>query len=225
MVQTTNDDRYYEVAGAGSVGERLLIAARDRIYKDFERCCKPLKASTILDFGVSDVVSEGANLLERKYPYCENITAVGLNDAHAFRAAYPAVCYFKVEANTPLPFPNLSFDIATSNAVLEHMGSRARQRFMISELLRVARQVFITVPHRYFPVEHHTAIPLLHYWTPTFRLACRILGKSAWAKEENLIFMSRRSLSLLVPATRDSSIGFTGIKCGQLSSNLYLHMM
>jgi len=108
--------------------------------------------------------------------------------------------------------------------VLEHMGSQARQRFMIGELLRVARQVFVTVPHRYFPVEHHTAIPLLHYWMPTFRLTCRILGKSEWAKEENLIFMSRRNLNLFVPATRQSSIGFTGIKCGPLSSNLYLHI-
>ena len=35
----------------------------------------------------------------------------------------------------------------------------------------------------YFPVEHHTAIPLLHFWKRGFELACKCLGKEAWADE------------------------------------------
>ena len=38
------------------------------------------------------------------------------------------------------------------------------------ELCRVAGRVFISVPNRYFPVEHHTAIPLLHFWDKGFEL-------------------------------------------------------
>jgi hypothetical protein len=224
MTTAPNDEKYYQVTGAGSVGERLLIIARDRIYGDFARCCRPQQSSTILDFGVSDVVNDGANVIERKYPQPENITAVGLSNAPAFRAEYPAVRYVQIAPHAKLPFADKEFDIATSNAVLEHMGSRANQYSMITELLRVARQIFVTVPYRFFPVEHHTAIPLLHYSELTFSLACRVLGKSEWAKDENLILMSRGDLRSLAPTGSNVSIGYTGIRCGPFSSNLYLHI-
>ena len=98
--------------------------------------------------------------------------------------------YRRIEANRPLPFADKAFDIAVSNAVLEHVGSRPHQAAFVRELCRVAKTVFISVPNRYFPVEHHTAIPLLHFWTRSFELACRWLGKAEWADESNLILMS-----------------------------------
>ena len=70
------------------------------------------------------------------------------------------------------------------------------------ELCRVAGRVFISVPNRYFPVEHHTAIPLLHFWDKGFELACKWLGKADWADERNLILMSWPSLAALTPGGR-----------------------
>jgi len=55
------DTRYYEVAAPGSVAERVLVAARDRIYRDFIACCRPAEPDTLLDVGVSDVINAGAN--------------------------------------------------------------------------------------------------------------------------------------------------------------------
>src|SRR5262249_44706069 len=153
--------QYYEVAGPRSLGERLAIMARDRIYDDMMRLCRPAREHTILDVGVSDVVNDAAHMLEREYPRPERITAVGLGEGRAFQAAYPKVAYRQIEASRQLPLPDQSFDFAVSNAVLEHVGSAANQAAFVAELVRVARTVFISVPHRYFPVEHHTAIPLL----------------------------------------------------------------
>ncbi|WP_375410333.1 glycosyltransferase 87 family protein [uncultured Methylobacterium sp.] len=151
-------------------------------------------------------MTDAANVLERHYPYPDHITAVGLGTAEAFRAAYPAVAYRQISADCRLPFPDGSFDIATSNAVLEHVGSPENQRLMVREMLRVARVVFLTVPHRYFPIEHHTAIPFLHYHDATFRWACGRLGKATWADERNLILMSRARLAAVtlsqIPAGR-----------------------
>jgi hypothetical protein len=215
------DGQYYQAAPPRSLGERLMIAARDRIYDDFIRLCRPGAADTILDVGVSDVVNDGANMLERKYPFPHRVTAAGLGEGRAFRAAFPQVAYRRIEANRELPFPDGAFDIAASNAVLEHVGSRDRQEHFVRELARVARTVFISVPNRHFPVEHHTAIPLLHYWRPAFVLACRGLGKAEWADEANLILMSRRGLAALSPGPRGMTVGTTGIALGPLSSNLY----
>jgi hypothetical protein len=197
-----------------------MIMARDRIYADFLRCCQPDPEHTILDVGVSDVVNDGANMLERKYPFPQRITAAGLGAADDFRAAFPAVTYRRIEANRPLPFADKSLDIATSNAVLEHVGSKASQAFFMAELLRVARKVFVTVPHRFFPVEHHTAIPFLHFCDASFHVACRRLGKTEWADEANLILMSKQRLRAVIPGAAEFVIGHTGIPLGPFSSNL-----
>jgi hypothetical protein len=214
------DGKYYQAVPPRSLGERLTVAARDRIYDDFIRYCAPRPDAEILDVGVSDVVNDAANMLERKYPHAARITALGLGDGTDFRAAFPAVAYRRIAPNQPLPFPDRCFAIATSNAVLEHVGSRANQGFFVAELMRVARRVFITVPNRFFPVEHHTAIPLLHYWDASFAAACRLLGKSEWADPRNLILMSPRRLRALAPA--GAVVAPTGLRLGVLSSNLLL---
>jgi hypothetical protein len=214
------DKKYYQAIPSHSLSEKLAIAARDRIYGDFIRCCRPGPHDTILDVGVSDVVNDAANMLERKYPSPDRITAVGLGEGGEFRAAFPKTAYIRIEPNQPLPFADKSFTIATSNAVLEHVGSARHQSVFVSELMRVAHKVFISVPHRYFPVEHHTGIPFLHFWDRTFAPACRYLGKSEWADEGNLILMSRDRLKSLAPA--HAVIAHTGLNLGPLSSNLML---
>jgi hypothetical protein len=170
------DRKYYQAVPAQSLSEYALIAARDCIYQDFIEQCRPRASDMILDVGVSDIVSDAANLVERKYPYPDRITAAGLGAAGEFRETFPKVTYTQIEANRPLPFPDKHFDIATSNAVLEHVGSRANQELFVREMIRVAHCVFISVPNRWFPVEHHTGIPLAHYWEMSFRIACDWLG-------------------------------------------------
>jgi len=217
------DGKYYEVATPRSVAERTMVRARDRIYDDFIRLCRPTSEETILDVGVSDVVGDGANVLERRYPYQQRLTAVGLGAAEEFRATFPGVTYQQVVANESLPFPDNSFDIAASNAVLEHVGSQENQCRFVRELMRIGKRVFITVPHRLFPIEHHTGIPFLHWTDSGFALMCKLLGKEDWGLSENLILMSRRRLRASCAADAGVTIGTTGIRLGPWSSNLYLY--
>src|SRR5437588_12462618 len=57
---TCLDEQYYQVAAPRSWGERLAVVARDRIYADILRHCRPAPDETILDVGVSDVVTDAA---------------------------------------------------------------------------------------------------------------------------------------------------------------------
>jgi len=207
-----------------SLAERLAVRARDRIYDDFVRICVPQPEETILDVGVSDVIGSAANVLERRYPRPDRITAAGIGAGNDFRATFSRVNYRQITPNSPLPFRDATFDIAVSNAVLEHVGSPPHQRRFVAELMRVGRRVFITVPHRYFPIEHHTAIPLFHWTDGTFALACRLLGKQDWSRQENLILMSGRTLRAACPPDTQIQIGPTGILLGLCSSNLYLYI-
>ncbi len=216
------DGKYYEVARSGTFAERLMAAARRRMYRDFVRLAAVGEGETILDIGVSDVMAEGANMLEVSDPHPGRITAVGLGEGAGFQATFPAIRYVRIEPHAPLPFGDKAFDIATSNAVLEHAGGDAAQHAMISEMCRVARRVFLTVPHRFFPVEHHTGLPFLHWSDVTFGPACRLAGRARWADPRELILMSRGRLRALVPAGWRARIGTTGLALGPFSSNLYL---
>lgn len=216
------DGQYYQVASDGSLAARVLVRARDRIYADFATWAAPTPSTTVLDVGVSDVMTDGANLLERLYPHSCQITASGLGEGVAFRARFPDITYVQILPNHRLPFADRQFDIACANAVLEHVGSDAGQRQFVSELARVARRVYVTVPNRYFPVEHHTAIPLFHWFDLTFRLACAVFGKTEWTRAENLILMSKSRLKALCPPMVRSEVGPTGLMLGPFSSNLYL---
>ncbi len=216
------DSVYYQVVPRNSFNERLLIFARDQIYADFIKEMHPNSSDRILDVGVSDVINDGANALERKYPYKKNITACGLGDAAEFCHAFPEVRYIKIAENERLPFEDKSFEIAAANAVLEHVGSKSSQEFFISELSRVADRVFISVPNKYFPIEHHTCLPFVHYSKLAFYVACKFTNKMAWTKEENLTLISYRHLQTLVPFGRRGNIGWTGIRLGPFSSNIFM---
>ncbi len=216
------DEQYYQVARPRSLSERVVIAARDHIFTDFMRVCAPAPAHTVADVGVSDVVTDAANFLERLYPYPERITALGLGEGVAFKLAYPRVSYSQIAPNEPLPFSDRFFHIATANAVLEHVGSESEQRRFVSELFRISHVTYITVPHRYFPVEHHTGFPFVHYSNRAFSMACSLFGKDEWARSENLILMTKKRLQSLVPEGSSFEIGYTGLPLGPFSSNLYL---
>ena len=217
---TTFDQQYFQVVKPGSLAERLLRTARLQIYKDFVRLCRPDASTTILDVGVSDIVNDASNFLEQNHIHPGQITAAALGAGRGVVDAYGLAGFVQIEPNARLPFDDNTFDIATSNAVIEHVGSREMQRYFFAELSRVARQVFITAPNRHFPVEHHTAIPLMHYWRPTFALACRTLGKGEWLAPENLILTGIDDLQRLNPA---GQVGYTGLPLGPFSSNIYIH--
>jgi len=217
------DKKYYEVISPKSVAERFMIAARKNIFEDFMLRMRPSASDSILDVGVSDVVNDAANALEWMYPYPANITGCGLGEGVEFQSAFREVRYVRIEPNVALPFDNAGFDVATSNAVLEHVGSLKNQTFFVTELCRVARRVFISVPNRFFPIEHHTAIPFAHWQDHIFRAACWANEKSEWAQEQNLILMTRKHLwRLAAEVRRSGAVGYTGLHWGPFSSNLYL---
>ena len=86
-----------------------------------------------------------------------------------------------------LPFADQAFDVVFSNAVIEHVGDVGRQRQFVAEALRVGRRVFITTPNRWFPIEVHTRLPLVH-WLPRAASdrAYDLAGKG-WARENHLL--------------------------------------
>jgi SAM-dependent methyltransferase len=174
---------------------------------------QPTPETTVLDVGADELgFGEGdgcatLNFFEELYPWPERITALGLHDGAGFRARYPAIRYVQGDA-CALPFEDGAFDIVFSNAVVEHVGGRERQRRLVSEALRVGRRVFLTTPNRLFPVEVHTRLPFVH-WLPR-RAAHRIYDLAGKEFAKDIDLLSRRSLDSLFPGrVRIVNLGLT----------------
>jgi 2-polyprenyl-3-methyl-5-hydroxy-6-metoxy-1,4-benzoquinol methylase len=214
----------YNVAAPMSLPVRLAAHARRGMYRRFLSSSAITPDETLLDVGVtSDRTYEASNYVEAWYPHKEKITAAGLHDASFLEATYPGLKY--VAANgLDLPFAEGSFDVVHSSAVLEHVGCSNNQRRFIAELTRVARRVvFLTTPNRWFPVEFHTVLPLVHWLPkPTFRRVLKDTRYEFFSLEENLNLLGRKDLYSLCDELPDWEPRVEFQRLGGLPSNLLL---
>lgn len=174
------------------LADALSLRSRRRKLRLLFDELRPGPQTTVLDVGADEVgfgEGEGCathNFFEELYPWPRQVTALGLHDGARFRERYPRVAYVQGDA-CALPFPDQSFDVVFSNAVIEHVGDEERQRAFAAEAVRVGRRVFVTTPNRWFPVEVHTRLPVVH-WLPDAG-AHRVYGLAGkpWAREIRLL--------------------------------------
>jgi SAM-dependent methyltransferase len=191
---------YYEhQAGFGGLVSAVSMYARQKMFKSLMEAVAPTEKTTILDVGVTCDRRADSNFFEKLYPYSHNITAVGLEDASFLEQDHPGLTFIKTDGSS-LPFPDQSFDLVVCFAVIEHVGDRAQQRAFVEELCRVGRTCFITTPNRWYPIEFHTTLPLVHWLPPSwFRRILKWLNKDFWAAEKNLNLLSEKDILSFFP--------------------------
>ena len=90
----------------------------------------------------------------------------------------------------------LKSDLVISSATIEHVGSFKNQIKKINNMIKLSKKyIVITTPNRFFPIEVHTKLPLLH-WLPKkiFRKILLLLGMSYFANEKNLNLLDKTDL-------------------------------
>jgi hypothetical protein len=195
------------VTGPSGLTARLAasasLASRRRKLRLFLETMRPGPETTVVDVGVADLgfgVASGhaatINYFEAHYPWPGRITAVGNTDLGRFAQAFPEIAAVTADGRD-LPFGDGAFDLGYSNAVIEHLPSYDDQRRFVHELCRVARRAFVTTPNRWFPLEVHTLLPLVH-WLPAERRdrVFTVLGK---AEQAGLQLLGQRELRSLFP--------------------------
>jgi len=183
---------------ARRIASHVSTRSRERKFQRFMRMCQPTSKTRVLDVGFCGrEYSSGDNYIEKHYPWPHQLTALGIDDPVQCRRNYPQVTFVRYDG-ARFPFESHSFDVAWSNAVLEHVGNTGRQCMFIRELVRVAARAWITTPSRAFPVDPHTLIPLAH-WLPR-RLRDLIYARSGhvYATGDRLNLLYRRDLERLL---------------------------
>lgn len=142
----------------------------------------------VLDVGVSgrDWSDQENVFLKHFRGQAADYTALGIEDLSGLSRRYPDRRFVQYPGGR-FPFADGEFDWAYSNAVIEHVGDRAAQAAFLDEMLRVAKNVFFTTPNKWFPLESHTNVMLLHYFPERFYRWC----------EERRLYWTRDTLNLL----------------------------
>ena len=214
----------YNLAHPDSLSVRIAAQVRTGMYQAFIDEFHPSPDDTILDVGVtSDQTYASSNYLEALYPHKHRVTATGIDDASFLETLYPGMT-FRIANALDLPFPDDAFDLVHSAAVLEHVGSLENQARVIQECLRVARRgVCVTTPNRWFPIEFHTQLPLLHWLPkPLCRAIFRNTGYRFFADEDNLNLMTRSELDAIMQPLPVLSYRFAPTRLWGWTSNLVL---
>jgi len=196
-MELTSDRGKWGDPKPGSLPTRIAKYQRRRMFDRFLHSLSPADKDEILDVGVTDDrLHDHSNYLEAWYPHKSRVTAAGLENASFLEDLYPGVRFVQADALN-LPFADTSYDYVHSSAVIEHVGSHLNQTQFLRELWRVARRgIFVTTPNRWFPIEFHTVLPLVHYLPASaFRAVLRKLGRDFFADEANLNLMSQASLA------------------------------
>ena len=171
----------------------LSLKARWKMYQKLIQKLPLSSLRSILDVGVTaDKTRDDSNFFEKMFPEKDKITALSNQQAHWLESEYPGLKFVQGDARK-MPFPDNAFDFVFSSAVIEHVGSFEWQKQMISECVRVSkRYVCILTPYRFYPVELHTILPLIH-WLPrkAHRWILKKIGFAEMARESNLHLLSR----------------------------------
>jgi SAM-dependent methyltransferase len=142
---------------------KLSRISRARKLELFDKIMNPTSPMKLLDVGaqIHPDNNEVRQLIDI-YPWKDNISVVNISAEHiaTIKRYYPQIEAVVGDA-CELPWPDKSFDVVYSNAVIEHLGSFEKQKRMAAEIMRVGKRWFVTTPNRWFPFEFHMRLPLV----------------------------------------------------------------
>jgi len=165
---------------------------------------RPQPEDRVLDIGASGDVFLRYTF-EDIYPYPQRIIAGGhdFREILSARRHYPPPQYVVFDG-CRLPFPDKSFDLVFSNAVIEHILGEDRQTRFAEEIMRVGKSWFVTTPNYWYPFESHYHLPFIQFLPRAAqREYNRLLGTHIpKGQRQELGLLSARQLRSLFPSSR-----------------------
>jgi 2-polyprenyl-3-methyl-5-hydroxy-6-metoxy-1,4-benzoquinol methylase len=210
--------------------KKLSLSKRKEMFSKLASLVDFSELDSVLDVGASgDINHVENNFFEELYPQKEHITALSNQDASWMEQKYPGLKFVLGDARE-MPFPDNSFDLVFSSAVIEHVGSFEMQQKFLEECCRISKKyVFLTTPNRWYPIEFHTVLPFIH-WLPRniHRKLLSLLKYQDFASEENLNLLGYSDLARLVgnvfhqDKTRQGTWSIFNVRLLQIISNFML---
>ena len=146
----------------------------------FLKYLNPSQKDKILDLG-----SEEGSLIASIIPFKKNIYLADIDkellDIGEKKYGFHTIL---LDENGRIPYPDGYFDIIFCSSVIEHVtvtkeettliksgkkfrnAAWTRQKQFAHEIRRIGKRYFVQTPHKYFPLESHTWLPVFFVWLP-----------------------------------------------------------
>ena len=180
--------------------DKIVFKKRLEISNIINNVIKDLQIHDALDIGTtSDDKNASSNIVIKNIKNIDNFKCISdqMVNSDFFNKKLKKSITEEFSENELHEF---SSDLVISNATIEHVGGELKQKKMIENIIKLAKKIFIiTTPNRFYPIELHTKIPLIH-WLPksTYRKILKFLGLSFYANEENLNLLSANELKKIL---------------------------
>jgi len=200
---------------------KKLYDARKKIYAEVVGHVS--ENDKIIDIGTTPVLEKHENFFLHHFSQNQNITCLSNQNLDNLKSIFPNIKTILGDGRDT-KLPDNSYDVSISNATLEHVGNFEDQRKFINELYRISKKkVIITTPNRYYPIDTHTMLPLIH-WLPKkiHRKILKILNYNFLAEEKNLNLLSTKDLKKLCKISNFNNYKVNQIKFFGFKSNLIL---
>jgi 2-polyprenyl-3-methyl-5-hydroxy-6-metoxy-1,4-benzoquinol methylase len=203
---------------------KLLHYNRKKIFEIFVRETKYSDKSSLLDIGTTPSTNKAHNILLQQTANNKNITCLSNLDCKSLKSKFPNVKkYIKTDGKKTNLKEN-NYDIVHSSATIEHVGKFSNQILLVKECLKLSKKyVFITTPNRYYPLDFHTKIPIIH-WLPKkiHRNILRFVGLNFYSLEKNLNLLDKKSLIAICQKLNIKNFTIIKFKFLFITSNLIL---
>ena len=91
-------------------------------------------------------------------------------------------------------FPDLAFDLAHSNSVIEHVGDWGQMERFAAEARRLAPSYFVQTPYFWFPIEPHFTAPFFHWLPEGIRAGLLMRRAHGWAPKSTNVGEAMRQV-------------------------------
>ena len=204
--------------------KKTILEAREKFFYYFENSTEYNDSKSLLDIGTTPSLDSEQNIILEKTKNNKNITCLSDQDCRILEKKYQNIKSFVIGDGLRTDYKDMSFDIVHSNATIEHVGSLENQIAFIQETSRVAKKyVFIQTPNRFYPIDFHTNLPLIH-WLPKkiHRKILKFIGLSFYSLEENLNLLSEKNLIDICTKLKLKNFKIIKHKLFFMTSNLIL---
>lgn len=160
---------------------------------------KKLEINSVLDIGSSsDKESVFSNIILKNLNFTSNIKSITNRKIQSKLFKNILIKSIAKKFSKKI-IKNFMSDLVLSSATIEHVGSYNNQKRMIENIGLLTNKIFfITTPYRFFPIEIHTKIPLLHFFPKKiFRKILNLFNYNFFSKEKNLNLLSINELKVI----------------------------
>tara|TARA_B100000401_G_scaffold437030_1_gene381717 strand:+ start:1013 stop:1702 length:690 start_codon:yes stop_codon:yes gene_type:complete len=179
---------------------KILNYNRNKIHNIFLNETEYTIKNSILDIGTTNSEDNSQNVILQKTRDNDKVYCLSNQDITNLKNIFPNIKEFIIADGKSSELKENFVDIVFSSATIEHVGSFENQLLFLKEAIRIAKKtVFITTPNRFYPIDFHTKIPVIH-WLPKniHRLILKTLGLHFYANEENLNLLDKKNIIKLI---------------------------